>query len=67
MSPSPNTAKDGATLELGQDLGTLLKADNANSRTNRLAALVSTELAGMRDERRKGWSGQDPTDRDIAP
>ena len=68
--PSPrltSIARLGATPELSEDLSALLEADDAVACENRFAALVATELAGVRDERGKGWSGEDPADGDVAP
>ena len=68
--PSPrltSIARLSATPELSEDLSALLEADDAVACENRFAALVATELTGVRDERGKGWSGEDPADGEVAP
>jgi hypothetical protein len=54
-------------LELGQDLGALSQADDAEACTNQFPVLIPTELASVRDEPRESRSGQDSAHRDVAP
>jgi hypothetical protein len=44
--PTPTTNR-GAALKLGQDLGALIQGDDADTRSNRLAVLIPTDLTRM--------------------